>query len=53
MYASEKLMNFRWIARVLATYSPRTLSSADLASADLDLELAEIGMHYEFPEMGN
>ncbi|KAK7462749.1 hypothetical protein VKT23_007334 [Stygiomarasmius scandens] len=47
MYASEKLMNFRWIARVLATYSPRTLSSADLASADLDLELAEIGQFTE------
>ncbi|KAF5368819.1 hypothetical protein D9758_002967 [Tetrapyrgos nigripes] len=47
MYASEKLMNFRWISKILATYSSYTLTSADLASMELDLELAEIGQFTE------
>ncbi|THV04776.1 alpha/beta-hydrolase [Dendrothele bispora CBS 962.96] len=50
MYASEKFTNFRWIAKILATYSPCTLTSADLASETLDLELAEIG---QFTELAN
>ncbi|KAI3613087.1 putative triacylglycerol lipase [Moniliophthora roreri] len=47
MYASEKLMNFRWISKVLASYSPRALTSADIAPANLQVELAEIGQFTE------
>lgn len=43
MYASEKLINFRWIAKVTATYSNYTLTDKDLADDNLFLELAEIG----------
>ncbi|KAJ4000666.1 Alpha/Beta hydrolase protein [Lentinula boryana] len=47
MYASEKLMNFRWIAKVAATYSPYILSAKDLADQKLFSELAEIGQFTE------
>ncbi|KAJ7668009.1 Alpha/Beta hydrolase protein [Mycena rosella] len=47
MYASEKLMNFRWISKILATYSPHTLSSADFALADIQNYLSEIGQFAE------
>lgn len=43
MYASEKMENFRWISRLVASYSPRTLTAADLVSPDLEDEMAEIG----------
>lgn len=46
MYASEKLMNFRWVAKVAATYSPYILSVKDLADQKLFSELAEIGASY-------
>lgn len=44
MYRTEKLTNFRWIAKVLASYSPYVLTSKDLASADLSVEVSEIGV---------
>ncbi|KAJ7468086.1 Alpha/Beta hydrolase protein [Mycena latifolia] len=47
MYASEKLMNFRWISKVMATYSPYTLSSVDLAPVDIQNDLSEIGQFAE------
>ncbi|KAJ3777739.1 Alpha/Beta hydrolase protein [Lentinula raphanica] len=47
MYASEKLMNFRWIAKIAATYSPYILSTQDLADQKLFSELAEIGQFTE------
>lgn len=43
MYASEKLVNFRWISKILATYSPHTLTASDLASLELYTTLAELG----------
>ncbi|KAJ6582923.1 Alpha/Beta hydrolase protein [Mycena vulgaris] len=47
MYASEKLMNFRWISKILATYAPYTLSSTDFAPADIQYYLSEIGQFAE------
>ncbi len=43
MYASEKLTNFRWVAKYLAKYSAYTLTDKDLASADVEFQLADIG----------
>jgi hypothetical protein len=43
MYSQERMMNFRWISRIMATYSPRTLTLADVASPELALELSELG----------
>uniref|UniRef100_A0A8H7XZ06 Fungal lipase-type domain-containing protein n=1 Tax=Psilocybe cubensis TaxID=181762 RepID=A0A8H7XZ06_PSICU len=48
MYASEKAENFRWISKIVATYSSYTLTEADLAPESLYLELAELG---EFAEI--
>lgn len=45
MYAAEKEENFRWISKIVATYSPYTLTAADLVSSELYQELAEIGAH--------
>ncbi|KAF9269434.1 alpha/beta-hydrolase [Marasmius fiardii PR-910] len=47
MYAAEKMMNFRWISKVLASCSPRILTSVDVAPITLQLELAEIGQFAE------
>ncbi|KAF5386473.1 hypothetical protein D9757_005928 [Collybiopsis confluens] len=47
MYAAEKLMNFRWIAKVLATCSSYTLTTKDMADESLFTELAEIGQFTE------
>ncbi|KAJ4489871.1 Alpha/Beta hydrolase protein [Lentinula aciculospora] len=47
MYASEKLMNFRWVAKMAATYSPYILSPEDIADQKLFTELAEIGQFTE------
>ncbi|KAJ7143303.1 Alpha/Beta hydrolase protein [Mycena crocata] len=47
MYASEKLMNFRWISKILATYSPHILSSQDFAPAEVQNYLSEIGQFAE------
>lgn len=43
MYASEKLENFRWISKIVATYSNYTLTNADIAPDELYQELAELG----------
>jgi len=43
MYASEKLENFRWIAKLVATYSSYTLTASDLAPPDVERELTELG----------
>lgn len=43
MYASEKLDNFRWISRLVATRSSYTLKNTDLAPESLHLELSDIG----------
>ncbi|KAJ7108722.1 Alpha/Beta hydrolase protein [Mycena epipterygia] len=47
MYASEKLMNFRWISKILATHSPYTLSSTDFAPTEVQNHLSEIGQFAE------
>ncbi|KAJ7143817.1 Alpha/Beta hydrolase protein [Mycena epipterygia] len=47
MYASEKTMNFRWISKILATYSPYTLSSTDFAPAEVQDYISEIGQFAE------
>ena len=43
MYATEKLENFRWISKLMATYSNYTLTSIDLVPNALYQELAELG----------
>ncbi|KAF9467910.1 Alpha/Beta hydrolase protein [Collybia nuda] len=47
MYASEKLMNFRWISKIFATHSTYVLSDEDLAPAALNTELSELGQFAE------
>ncbi|EKM61027.1 uncharacterized protein PHACADRAFT_247336 [Phanerochaete carnosa HHB-10118-sp] len=47
MYASEKQMNFRKIAKLCATRSRHVLTADDLASPELQQELAEIGQFAE------
>jgi hypothetical protein len=42
MYSQERMMNFRWISRIMATYSPHTLNHTDLASLDVAAELSEL-----------
>ncbi|KIK56416.1 hypothetical protein GYMLUDRAFT_47174 [Collybiopsis luxurians FD-317 M1] len=49
-YAAEKLTNFRWVAKVLATHSSYTLTPKDLADERLFSELAELG---QFTELAN
>jgi len=44
MYAAEKLENFRWLSKLVATYSGYTLTDTDLVSDDIYNELAELGM---------
>ncbi|KAJ7100028.1 Alpha/Beta hydrolase protein [Mycena belliarum] len=47
MYASEKVMNFRWTSKILATYSPFVLSAKDLAPVEIENYLSEIGQFAE------
>lgn len=47
MYASERTENFRFLAKKFAVRSSRTLTSDDLASDDLQRELAAIGQFAE------
>jgi Lipase (class 3) len=47
MYTSEQTDNFRLIAKLFAVHSSHTLTSEDLASSDLQCELAEIGQFAE------
>jgi pimeloyl-ACP methyl ester carboxylesterase len=47
VYALEKTENFRWVANIFATPSPRILTSLDLAPLDLQLKLADIGQFAE------
>jgi Lipase (class 3) len=47
MYASESSENFRWVSKLVAKRSPRTLFPSDLASTDLQHELSEIGQFAE------
>ncbi|CAA7264420.1 unnamed protein product [Cyclocybe aegerita] len=48
MYASEKLENFRWISKLVATYSSYILTDSNLASDNLYQELAELGKQPPF-----
>lgn len=43
MYAAEKLENFRWISKLVATYSSYTLTRADLVDDEICKEVAELG----------
>ncbi|TFK38028.1 Alpha/Beta hydrolase protein [Crucibulum laeve] len=47
MYAAEKAQNFRWISKLLATYSTYTLSDKDLTPVELGVELSKIGQFAE------
>ncbi|KAF7306377.1 Triacylglycerol lipase [Mycena indigotica] len=47
MYRSEKLMNFRWIASVLSTYAPYTLTSGDLVTPAVQQYISDIGQFAE------
>lgn len=43
MYAAEKLENFRWISKLVATYSNHELTEGDVVAEELILWLREIG----------
>lgn len=47
MYSLEKLDNFRWISKLLVSPSSYTLTSSDMASADLARELTNLGQYTE------
>ena len=47
MYQSERLINFRWIAKLFATHSSYVLTAADVVQWDLHLELAALGQFAE------
>lgn len=47
MYSQERKINFRWISRIMATYSPYTFTRPDIASAELSSELSELGQFAE------
>ncbi|KAJ7071599.1 hypothetical protein C8F01DRAFT_1207034 [Mycena amicta] len=47
MYRSEKLMNFRWIATILATHAPYTLTSRDVATPEVQDYISDIGQFAE------
>jgi len=47
IYAAERLDNFRWIFQLLASSSPRTLTSADLVPENIREELDDIGQFAE------
>ncbi len=44
LYASEKLVNFRWICKIAATYSPYILTERDILPENKYEGLAELGM---------
>jgi len=43
LYASEKLENFRWVSKLVATYSKYKVSEEDLVCEDLCQWLREVG----------
>ncbi|KAK7044856.1 triacylglycerol lipase [Favolaschia claudopus] len=47
MYASETLVNFRWISKIMASYSPHKLSSRDIPPLEVTDYLSEIGQFAE------
>lgn len=47
MYTSEKQLNFRTIAKICATHSRYVLGTSDLASPELQQEIAELGQFAE------
>ncbi|KAF9449821.1 alpha/beta-hydrolase [Macrolepiota fuliginosa MF-IS2] len=47
MYAAERLGNFRWICKMVATYSAYELKEEDIVNQDLTLWLREIGQFAE------
>ncbi|KAL1746048.1 Alpha/Beta hydrolase protein, partial [Schizophyllum fasciatum] len=47
MYAAEKLMNFRWIAKTVATTSPYVLQAQDMVPQAIVEELSLIGQFAE------
>jgi hypothetical protein len=46
-YASETGENFRWVSKLVASRSPYTFTSSDLASVELQRELSELGQFAE------
>ncbi|TRM62225.1 Alpha/Beta hydrolase protein [Schizophyllum amplum] len=47
MYSAEKLMNFRWIAKTVATISPYVLQAEDMVPQDIVEELSLLGQFAE------
>lgn len=47
MYSQERMMNFRFIARITATYSTYTLTAKDLAPQTISMELSDLGQFAE------
>ena len=46
LYASERLLNFRWISKILAKRSAHILTEADLVSEVVGTELDDLGACY-------
>lgn len=57
MYTTENLDNFRWISKIVASYSSYTLTAADRAPVSLYHTIADIGEHlniiYDHLPVGN
>ncbi len=47
LYALEKSENFRWVSKIFSKPSQYILTTVDLASVDLQLDLSEIGQFAE------
>lgn len=45
IYAAEKHENFRWISKMVASYSSYTLTAADRAPVSLYHTLSDVGEH--------
>ena len=43
MYKAEQLDNFRWISRIVASYSPVSLKASDRVPPELCKEMSDIG----------
>lgn len=46
IYAAEEHENFRWISKIIASYSSYTLTAADRAPISLYHTLSDIGEHF-------
>ena len=45
IYAAEEFENFRWISKIVASYSSHTLTAADRAPVPLYHTISDVGEH--------